>query len=432
MSRRIFTGDSAVAMEEPENGMAGASALSALLLLCLGALPLVFAYRFRPGHDPIADPAGEQQLIVLFLQLTVILASGLLGTSIRKWRVSPLILLALVPIAVQAGHTLLNPQPTSLASLIRWIVVLGFAMAVHAGIAGGRLRLSSKTAALAIAAAALGYIALFGAIYADPTEREMLGRATLGFGNIRYTGYFIAPAAAILLACGAVSDGSSRYRLAAIAGAALLCAFTFYTGTRASLFSILAAMVAASVFLPLRRSTLLLICTVLSLLIGYAIAQFLPSPPDGHYAIGARMSGKAISELDSGRLDIWIALLQHWREAPLFGLGEIDIAPLIGRPFGQAHNSLVQVLVSWGIAGSVAVWTLVALLFWKMRSALRMNATKSAPAVAGIACFFAHSLVDGPLFYAYPLALCAMLIAAFTAEQVRATVPVADQARPIE
>ncbi len=387
------------------------------ICLALAALPLIFSLRFWPGHSPIKDPAGEQQWQVLLLQLCVVLASGLFSTHVRRWGVKPIFALALVPLAIQGWHTLVHPQPTSIGSLIRWTVLIAFGTALYSAIVGGRIRLTSRAVALTIAGAALAYLLLFVLVYSDAAERAELGGSVIGFGNVRYTGYFAAPAAAILLS---LSVGGARRPIGAIgafAAAALIFAFTFYTGTRATIFSVGVTALVLTIVSPRLHLWWLVLAFAATLVLGYYIAAVLPEPAGPQYLIAERM--QRFENIDSGRLRIWSVLFDQWLTAPIFGLGEMSVGLFLRGWLGQAHNSVLQLLLSVGVVGSVAVWTLVALLFRRMFDAVRRKSKEALPAIAGIVCLFAHSLVDGPLFYAYPLALCAALVAAFLAESGR-------------
>ncbi|WP_143534784.1 O-antigen ligase family protein [Notoacmeibacter marinus] len=383
-----------------------------LICFVLAALPLLFSYRFWPGHDPVSDPNNEQFVLILFIQICAIILSGVLRTPPRHWDIRSIFFLSLVPIAIQAGHTVVQADMMAVSSLLRWMVLIAFGTSIYIGIRDRHLILSNDMAAMAVAGAALAYATLFVLIYADQQERDRLESIVIGFTNIRYTGYFVAPAIAILLAFTTRFATLDRRSLVALGFAAFLCAFTFYTGTRSSVLSVTATILALALFSPRFRLWRLLPAFLVAGVIGYALASIAPPPADSSFMISSRLH-----KMDSGRLQIWLMLLQHWTTAPLFGFGEIDIGPMIGGFVAQAHNSVVQNLISVGLVGSLAIWPLVAILFWRMLQSLRSEERSDVPLMAGITCMFAHSMLDGSLFFSYPLALCALMIATFLAHR---------------
>ncbi|RLQ87562.1 O-antigen ligase family protein [Notoacmeibacter ruber] len=378
----------------------------------LASLPLLFSYLFWPGHGPLTNPGNEQLGIVLVLQLCVIILSGTVRTSPRRWGLDALFLLALVPLGVQGWHTILQADAGAVSSLVRWSVLVAFGAAIYIGIRNRHLALTNRTTAMTVVAAALGYVVLFTLVYSDQQEFERLGTVVLGFVNIRYTSHFVAPAIAILLAW-AVRHPYLDRRYAVIVGlTAILSVFSFYTGSRGTLLSVAATVAVLVLFSPGFRlwrmlPTLLIVCVA-----GYGLAALLPPPDDTNFLFFSRLG-----RMDSGRIAIWLTLLEHWTRAPLLGYGEVNIGPIVGSFVAQAHNSIVQNLFSVGLVGSLAIWTLVAVLFWRMLQALREQDDRALPAIAGIACIFANSLLGGSLFAPYPLALCALMVATFLANQ---------------
>lgn len=403
--------------------MSAASLHAFLCCIVLALLPVQFSLRFWPGHDPISDPNNEQFATVLFVQICLIVLSGILRVPVRQWDLKPVFLLALVPLAIQATHTIQQADSGAASSLIRWIVLLAFGTAIFIGIRNRRLAISGNMAALTVAGAAIGYVALFTLVYAFPEERERLETIVIGFTNIRYTGYFVAPAIAILLVFAVRDTIRGQHRLIALGLAILLSAFTFYTGTRSTLFSVSAAALALILLSPGLRLWRLAPALLTIGLVGYGLAGLAPPPGDPNFMIASRPTGDSFSAMSSGRITIWLQLLEHWTNAPWFGFGEINIGPMIGSFIGQAHNSVLQNLLSVGLVGSAAIWILVALLFWRMLQALRVSDDDATPLIAGIACMFAHSMLDGPLFYSYPLALCALMVATFLASRTRCRQP---------
>ncbi|MCP1198080.1 O-antigen ligase [Notoacmeibacter sp. MSK16QG-6] len=383
-----------------------------LTCFSLSFLPLLFSYRFWPGHDPIADPASEQFRIVLFAQLCLITLSGVLRTPVKQWGVNPILLLTLVPLAIQAWHTFLQADMLAISSLIRWSVLVAFGTAIYIGIRNRHIEITNQMAGLTVIVAALIYITVFAIVYSDATERDHLQRVVIGFINIRYTSHFTAPAMAILIAMsGCYSILSRKY---AVLGclAIILSTFAFYTGTRGTIASVTVTAIMLTLFSPGLRLWRALLLLLISLAAGYVLAGLAPPPESGSYMISGRLD-----RMDSGRIAMWLTLLEYWMKAPLLGFGEIDIGPIVGSFVAQAHNSVIQNLISVGLIGSFAIWTLVALMFWRILHALQNEDDQSLPTIAGISCIFANSMLGGSLFAPYPLALCAVMIAAFLANR---------------
>ncbi len=105
-----------------------------------------------------------------------------------------------------------------------------------------------------------------------------------------------------------------------------------------------------------------------------------------------------------GRLTLWRAAGQLWRERPLLGVGLDNFRLLYGRSLGaeswnttiHSNNWYVETLVSAGLLGSVPFFLLLALLATDIVRVLRRPGATvwQAAVAAGLLAFLIHGLLD--------------------------------------
>lgn len=165
-------------------------------------------------------------------------------------------------------------------------------------------------------------------------------------------------------------------------------------------------------FRPVAKCTLALIAGA-----GLAIA----SGNADIWFVQLERTGSSLDVATSGRLSLWIDSLGVWSDSwssILFGLGpdamrlhvraEIGFPPII-----QAHNSLVQVLLEFGLIGCGYFIALIALVGQRVARLLmnRAAAVEGRVVAAILIVMFGYTLLDGILYHAIPLVFVTLLTA---------------------
>tara|TARA_B100001063_G_scaffold110415_1_gene103077 strand:+ start:403 stop:2028 length:1626 start_codon:yes stop_codon:yes gene_type:complete len=225
--------------------------------------------------------------------------------------------------------------------------------------------------------------------------------------NIRHLGYLqivILP----FLIFPIINNHQSKYLISSL----LLIIFwtsVIWTGARSTfLASIGLSMIMIWFYRDNRKE--IAISLVLSSIIGWFIAlQFATSSasmdPYRLLFLDSRVEQASINQISSGRLDIWLGLLEAtWHKNIWFGLGPDTysyIRPLINSQVSQAHNTLIQLFSGIGIFGiSFIVMTVVAIL--RIWSASKSNNITNIARLSLIGVLSA-SMLDGHFYHSFSL-----------------------------
>ena len=239
-------------------------------------------------------------------------------------------------------------------------------------------------------------------------------RFSLGVVHIRQTGFYSAAGAAAAIGLAAAARTRRSYWLA-VAAASLLTALSFWSGTRGSLFAVLAAFAAGLVLLPALRTMRMAGAMVVSTAAG-ALLSLVHSAPHPYYGL-LRISQSAAAtgadEIATGRLGMWRAALEAVRERPLFGYGESQFGVAVPgwSQFNHPHNVFVQILVQWGIVGFLCYFALAALVGWRFVLAVRRGGPDLIAPFLVAGALFAMSLYEGALYHPYPIMMIVLSVA---------------------
>ena len=238
-------------------------------------------------------------------------------------------------------------------------------------------------------------------------------RFALGVVHIRQTGFYSAAGAAA--AIGLAAATTRRGYWLAVAAASLLTALSFWSGTRGSLFAVLAAFAAGLVLLPALRTLRMAGAMIVSTAAG-ALLSLVHSAPHPYYGL-LRISQSAAAtgadEIATGRLGMWRAALEAVRERPLFGYGESQFGVAVPgwSQFNHPHNIFVQVLVQWGIVGFLCYFSLAAFVAWRFVLAVRRGGPDMVAPFLVAGALFAMSLYEGALYHPYPIMMIVLSVA---------------------
>lgn len=252
-----------------------------------------------------------------------------------------------------------------------------------------------------------------------------------GFGNIRHLGHYamviaLLPMTLALRVERTPGPPQTDRLLAAAALTAGWC-LVFWTGGRGPLLAILlgSVVLARDMRAPSVRPYLAWLTGTAAL--GYALAALLSVPGLGVGRFGARLFGSldSVALYSSGRLPVWVDALAASVKSPLFGLGPDGylFLPQAGESFMHPHAFPLQSALEWGVPGAAFAAALIVL--FALRN-VQMSAG-AVPAAWALLSLLALSLIDGTLYFPYPLmfaAACAAVIAAGNAAKPQAPKPV--------
>ena len=241
------------------------------------------------------------------------------------------------------------------------------------------------------------------------------------FTNIRHFGYqgFFGASAAIALA---LVDERLRTAGVLLAMAALFGIIMF--GGRGALLAWILFVVTALALVPNRRA--LLMISLLAIAGAFALA-FAAEQQSWLNTISLldrtrALTGDTLSALYvQDRLQIWRDSLAAIVQRPVLGFGPsgYQISGCCNPFVAQPHNSILQILLEFGVAGLVVlVWVATAILGSRVREIvvrtprLERNPIDSA-SLAILAGFAGFSLIDGLLYFPIPLVNFAVVCAIF-------------------
>lgn len=185
-----------------------------------------------------------------------------------------------------------------------------------------------------------------------------------------------------------------------------------YTGSRGANVSLLAAITLCAI--PLRRSVVsLFLLFAASLLISYFLMATLQNSSCASFDIFARTANIELNSLDrfsSGRTEIWKATLELIGQRLWFGHGEISLREVVGLSVREAHNSILQSLLAWGIIGALCFWSLIGMAAWKILRLTIAAPMDHIPYALSIVCVLMYSMIDGILYFSYSI----LMVTVFT------------------
>lgn len=237
----------------------------------------------------------------------------------------------------------------------------------------------------------------------------------LGVMHIRLVGFYAAVGALAALGLAASSRSSLEF-WAATAGVTLLVGIICWTGSRGALIAIVGSMAVGLTCIPSMRSRKTIVSVCLSLVAGAALSLPFAAPHSmyGLLRISEDMTGESINELSTGRSRMWMGTLQAVARQPFFGYGEDQFRSLIQEALGRfnhPHNVIFQMLLQWGIVGSICFFSLMAALWWSSLRAVRNESHSGTPAFLVLSGLLIFSLYDGTLYHVYPAMMVAFCCA---------------------
>ena len=234
-----------------------------------------------------------------------------------------------------------------------------------------------------------------------------------GYANLRHTGYFFGPAIAVGIAYLAIRP--SRFTLVHIALLAANTAFALWLGSRGPVFAIAVGLAVGTLFFAKMRDLLFWKRTMIGLGVGTFLSLVLPIPQNSHFGAIQRFWAVDVDSgrFSSGRIEFWMEAISLIEKKPFFGYGAHQyqfVSELAGGTYKHPHNSIVQFVFDWGFIGGALFILLLA--YTAFMAFFRSNSSTDIKLLSamGLTTIFAYSLVDGVLFYSYPIALFIVLL----------------------
>ena len=332
--------------------------------------------------------------------------------SVRPW--AKLLLATLIAIAMSTALFVAPQTFQSVSWTFQSIIHLLFGLSV-AGLARQSISPERGFIWCAIVVGLCGYaliLVVFINSVPDPGRFDW-EHFRLAVTNVRQVGFYSAIGAAAALGLAATRKGVSALMLAA--AASTLLGLSFWTGTRGSLIAIVIAFVVGSFLLPQLRNVRSWAFLVGAMLTGAILSLLQPAPYflfglSRMFASAAAHSADAVS---SGRLVIWRGTLDAIMQRPLFGYGEgqFPFVVPVAQAFNHPHNIILQLLVQWGLAGTLIFAALASLVAVQLKRALATPSPDQVPPFLVLVSLLTMSLYEGTFFHTYPLMMIAFSVA---------------------
>lgn len=241
------------------------------------------------------------------------------------------------------------------------------------------------------------------------------------FSHVRhfgYLGFLAAVAASALMVVGrGAAVVSVILALAAVFGIVL-------TGSRGALLSWISFLVFCGFLLPASRRKIaahgaFVLCAACVLVWILDVTGALVSP-NIFQRVRQVMEGQNV--VDSGRIEIWLAVTREIAARPLFGFGTeaYQLSGCCDRSVVQPHNFLLQLLMQFGLVGGA----LLLALGWRALRVVggikgliqRIQCTPEGGVLAAVLLsYLAFASIDGLLYHAAPLVHFALFCGLFAA-----------------
>lgn len=235
------------------------------------------------------------------------------------------------------------------------------------------------------------------------------------YAHHRIFGLHLIGGAVASVALLATATPSLRGRLVWLIVGGVVWAGLLWSGGRAPVLAVLAALGGwiALGSSALRRQLLLAIALLLPLGLALSALLWTDQPELGWWHAwnrggAATAPGEtAVARFTSTRSEFWSSALGHARERPWIGRGPDSYRYLTPKLDGQQpHNFLLQLLLDLGIAGAVPVLLALGGLAWRgtCQTAGARGENAGAPWLAVAAASTLAGLLDGVFYHVLPLA----------------------------
>ncbi|NTZ42073.1 O-antigen ligase family protein [Altererythrobacter sp. SALINAS58] len=376
----------------------------AVIAVAFGLAPAVLVLlTFDEVLTPIQLQARSLATPILLMEIAVIVYALLEGLKLP--RIVALPSAALVMLLALAWVTVVN-SPLASAGIIRtaiWTIHMLFGFSIVNLIRCGQLRREDFPPAIAFGFVVFNFLFVAFVVSVHRADYDWID-AMPAYSNIRWLGFY---STAVFGICAAVYTGN-RHLYAAVAVLAL--GIAVWSGSRGTIYSILAGYTVAIALFPEMRSGWRRVAMIVAagIAVGAALTAVLPM------GMGAERLSDTSS---SGRVEIWTATLPYIQLRPFFGWGEGQMLwmPQAKGVFVHPHNVILQVLLAWGMVGLAII---AGLSLWLARQLFPQISRDDLPFVLPVLMITAFSLIDGALFHVQSVATFVLLLSLLAAGKV--------------
>lgn len=273
---------------------------------------------------------------------------------------------------------------------------------------------ASKTIGLAILAAIVVYFIVLVVrwnLLAEPALYNWVTQPPF-FRNIRHLAYFLC--VGMVVGAWAVFAFAGHSKVFALLAFVLAASMLLWSGGRGGFVAACMGGICLQFRFGFKEHAQSWRWILLGILAAFLFSALFPvdSPLMGWLSAMFRTGGaSSADQVSSGRLAIWTSLIPHIVERPWFGWGgEAFMTLRESRRFVQVHNGLLQLLIEWGIVGTLLVAVLIGRVFltgvWNgLRKGYSVQTSESlAFGIPLVMSLLFLSMVDGVFYYGLPLA----------------------------
>lgn len=382
----------------------------------IAATPVVFAVLTLPYLSmvfPASDFLRFFSAPVTIIEMITVLLAVLRGVDIfaplrgeRLW-----VKLALLIVCAVAIGTMIAATHDPLSAYLRtfaWGVHLLFGLSV-AGVTRTFWAGREGEVWPWLLAGLLAYLGMLIAFVASLGGTKDYDWMWFGLGviNVRQLGFYSAAGFAIAIGL-AILAATRRERWIWVGAAAAMIALSFWSGTRSSALSSIAALGVAALMYSEVRTWRALSLSLFSFIVGalLSVIYVAPEAKMGLKRLFSSVSAGTGDAIASGRIEIWIATAKAIPKRPLFGYGESqfrEMEPTALGTLNHPHNMFLQFLYQWGLIGGGGFLVLAGLLFWRLAGAAKANPKIALPALLIVTNMFAMAQIEGSMYHPFPI-----------------------------
>ncbi|WP_185817532.1 O-antigen ligase family protein [Shewanella atlantica] len=252
--------------------------------------------------------------------------------------------------------------------------------------------------------------------------------------NIRYLGYICTVGLSILFVL-FVNKSNDSLKSFVLAGLIISnCTLLIWLGGRGSLVSIIAVLSIYFIYLyqtaelRFKSAAQLLALLCLSVFCAHVLTVYSWNGPARFFTQGEVLQNIGdVNKLSSNRIAIWKQTIAAIIEKPWLGYGPEGYRFHPDHILGlQPHNSILQVLVSYGIFASLIMLYIFASFLnickgqvYNLDNKYRQESVIATLVILGLAI---HSLVDGTFYHSQPVFYAILAAATIVAIEIRSSV----------
>lgn len=242
-----------------------------------------------------------------------------------------------------------------------------------------------------------------------------------GFISVRLLGAYCGALCCFLIGWLLIQDRTTRVPVWAWAVVFLTLGFTFWSGTRAAILAMGAALAVAMTIYRARMIWQRWLALAVLAAGALAVAIALIPYDDPAFMLFHTSDLRSANGFSGGRLEYWLAVIDAIMRFQLFGAGPgasaWALAPDLYRHF-QPHNVVLESLLNWGMLAGGCALSLLAVATWHAHRRV-LARPELLPFLMMLDGLLAMSLVDGTLHFARHIMLAMICYAAIFADAPR-------------